>query len=281
MMSKALYHLALSVLLLSCKKKEVAATELFDSIPSAVAVNPIINETSGIADSKTHPGFLWAHEDSGTPAQLYLVKHDGTVVKKVFIKNAVNRDWEDMVLANNEIYIGDIGDNNAIYPSYTIYKFAEPSANTDTVHTVEAISFQYADGPHDAEAFLVDPVSKHIYIITKRTNPSKIYKISFPYSGAMNTAVPVGALAYGGVVSAAMSNNGKEIIVKTYQSLFYYTRANDETIEQALQKTYKSLSYQIEPQGEAVAFATNGSGFFTLSEKGFASSVNLYFYRRK
>jgi hypothetical protein len=37
----------------------------------------------------------------------------------------------------------------------------------------------------------------------------------------------------------------------------------------------------MEPQGEAVSFALDGSGFFTVSEKGFANSVNINFYNRK
>jgi len=281
MLSKIIYNIVLTAALISCKKNEAKETELFDSIPTSVAVNPIINETSGIADSKANPGLLWAHEDSGAPTQLYLVKRDGTVTKRIYIKNVTNRDWEDMVLANDEIYIGDIGDNNGVHSFCTIYKFTEPSANTDTVYNVERILFQYSDGPRDTEGFLVDPISKHIYIITKRDNPSKIYKILFPYSTGMNTATAVGSLPYSGVVSTAMSRNGKEIIVKTYQGLFYYTRNSNETIEQVLQKSYKPLPYQMEPQGEAVTFANNGSGYFTLSEKGFASSVNLYFYKRK
>jgi hypothetical protein len=63
--------------------------------------------------------------------------------------------------------------------------------------------------------------------------------------------------------------------------LFYYKRQAGKTIEQALKGTYISLTYLLEPQGEAVTFASDGSGFYTASEKGFATWVNLYFYKRK
>jgi len=82
-------------------------------------------------------------------------------------------------------------------------------------------------------------------------------------------------------VGAAISPNGKEILVKTYTNLFYYSRKNNEDISETLKKEYSKIGYIMEPQGEAVAFANNNSGFFTLSEKGFSNAVSLYFYPRK
>jgi hypothetical protein len=91
----------------------------------------------------------------------------------------------------------------------------------------------------------------------------------------------VGHLPYTGIVSAAISTDAKEIMIKTYTNLFYYQHSFNETIDQTLQKNYTNLPYTLEPQGEAVAFAADGSGFYTVSEKSFASSVNVYFYKRK
>lgn len=263
-----------------CRKTSSSATTLiFDSIPTSKPLNPIVNEISGIADSKINPGFLWGQEDSGTPPQLYLINHDGTVAKTIPLKGATNRDWEDMALFDNDIYIAETGDNNQTYTEYRFYKFPEPASATDTIRNIETINFTYPDGSHDAEAFLIDPATKNIYIITKRDNPSRIYKLSYPY-GSLNVVTYVGSLSYNGVVSAAMSPDGKEIIVKNYTGLFYYKHSSTRSIEQTLQTSYTKLPYKLEPQGEAISFASNGTGFYTLSEKGFASAVNLYFYKR-
>ena len=253
---------------------------IFDSIPVVKPLKPSINEISGIAASHTAPQHLWGHEDSGNPPQLFLINTDGTVVKKLYLKGTVNRDWEDMTRAGGDLYIGDIGDNNRSFSKYAIYKFAEPTPNQDTVYSFEKIWYQYPDGAHDAEALLVDPATKDIFIITKRDKPSLIYKIAFPYSSTeLNTAVRIGQLTYNGVVSAALSPDAKQIIVKTYNTLRYYDVSN-RTIEAALQTTPVALPYTKEPQGEAVTFAVDNSGFFTLSEKRFSGTVNLYFYRR-
>jgi len=270
--------------LIACQK-EVSLIEpdkpLFDSIPSSVNITPLISEASGIADSKLNPGYLWVQEDGGNPTQLYLVKHNGTVQKKIYIDGVVNRDWEEMALSGTDIYIGEIGDNNAVYPEYAFYKFPEPQSTVDTIKSFETFRFTYADGSHDAEAFFVEPGTNNIYIITKRDNPSRIYKLNAPLSStANNVAQLVGQLNYSGVVGAAVSPDGKEIIIKTYFSLQYYIKETSETTEVALQKTPILIPYLAEPQGEAVCFSTSNNGYFTLSEKGFASEVKLYFYKR-
>lgn len=271
-----------AVLLAACQKKEGVATPpqaSFDSIPATHVVKPMIREASGIADSKTVPQTLWVQEDSGNPPHLYSLNYDGTVRKTVVIKGAVNRDWEDMARAGDTLYIADIGDNDRIFSEYTIYKFVEPQANVDTVHRFETIRFRYPDGAHDAEAMLVDPATRAVYIITKRDNPSLIYKIENPITG-LNTAVKVGQLTYSGVVSAALSPDGTEVLVKTYTTLFHYSRDN-KSLEAALQNTPTTIPYVMEPQGEAVTFAADNSGFFTLSEKGLSNAVNLFFYKRR
>jgi hypothetical protein len=256
---------------------------LFDSTPVVHPLTPIINEISGIADSKLNPGYIWAEEDGGNLPQLYLISHLGKLNKTIFLKDAVNRDWEEMQLSAGKIYIGDIGDNNRVYEEYHFYCFNEPSVSIDTIALFDKIRFKYSDGPHDAEAFLIDPQTRDIIIITKRDNPSLLFKISFPYSTTgLNIATPVGSLSISGVVGAALSPNSDEILIKTYFSIARFGRKQGESIAQALQSASTIIAgYKAEPQGEAIGFSLDNKGFFTLSEKGFASSVNLYYYRRK
>jgi hypothetical protein len=267
----------------SCQKTSAAVEiALFDSVPVVKPVLPMINEISGIADSKLNAGYLWGEQDSGNPPAISLIDHNGEVFKNVFIKGAVNRDWEDMALSGSDLYIADIGDNNQVYPDYTIYTFPEPAKSTDTVSNFQSIRFQYEDGSHDAEAFIVDPGSKDIYLFTKRDNNSRVFKLSYPYSyTTINVAKQVATLPYGGVVSACLSADGRELLVKTYPAILHYAIATQQSIVQALGKAYTTIPYKMEPLGEAVTFAVDNKGYYTLSEKGFSNSVNLYYYKRK
>jgi len=262
----------------------------FEEIPVAVAIFPgAIDEASGMADSKNNTGFLWVEQDSGNPPDLSLLSYSGAVQKTVHINGAENRDWEDMAMGNgpvngeNYIYIAETGDNNVHFPDYAIYRFTEPLPAADTVYNWDKLNFQYPDGPHDAEAILLDNNTKDIYIITKRDTKSKIYKLSYPQSTTtITTANLVGELTFTSAVGAAISSDGTELLVKTYSNVFYWKRQVGESIEAALQRTPLTLGYIAEPQGEAICFKRDNTSFLTLSEKpSIISSVNLNEYLRK
>lgn len=284
----AYFCLLCGILFLNCKKNPIQDVPVFEKVPATFSVIPgVIDEASGIADSYAHTGYLWVHEDSGNDPVLHLLDHKGKHGNKVVIADAINRDWEDIAIANGPVanlhyvYIGDIGDNNAIYPTCSIYRLTEPPMGTDTVHSFEKIVFQYSDGPRDAEALLVDNLSKDIFIITKRDASSKVYKLAYPQNvNSLNVAQHVQDLKFNGVVSAACAPDGKAIILKTYFSVLYYVRKSGQSIVQALQNEPYTLPYQMEPQGEAITFAINNKGFYTLSEKALAPSVSLNFYKR-
>ena len=282
----------LSMLVTACKKDNSGSQLVggFESSPVAKPLIPgIVDEASGIADSKANPGYIWAQQDSGNPNDIALLSHDGSFLKKITINQSTNRDWEDMVLGNgpvagtNYIYLADIGDNNLVATDYFIYRFAEPAASTTVVSAVDKIIFQYPDGSHDAEAILVDNNTKDIYIITKQDMPSGIYKLAYPQSTTtINTASLSGTLSFTGVTSAAASPDGKEILVKTYTAIWQWKKSPGQTIDQSLAGMPVALTYQFEPQGEAICFKNDNAGFFTLSERpSIIAAVNLNFYKRK
>jgi len=288
--SRYYFFFLLTGLLLSCKQESSGGSQNgFVTTPQEFTVSSSeLVEASGIADSKTNLGYLWVEQDSGNPPELFLMKHDGAVGKRVHLANVDNRDWEDMVLSSGPepgkpyLYIAETGDNLLVHPDYAIYRLEEPASATDTVKQIDKIAFFYPDGSHNAEAMLVDAATGDIYIITKNDLKSKIFKLAYPYSTTgMNKAEEIGSLPYDYVVSAAMLPNGKEIVVKTYDAIYYYPYKSGETILQSLSSQLTKLPYQQEPQGEAIAFAADNSGYFTISEKALASSVKLYFYKRK
>lgn len=273
----------------ACQKgTKTSPAGLFANEPVSTAVPPgLVDEASGIADSKAVPGALWVEEDSGNPTQLQLLDRKGNRIRNVFISGVENRDWEDLALApgpvagTSYLYIADIGDNNAQHNNYAIYRFPEPEPALDTVSATDKIRFQYPDGAHDAEAILVDPLTKDIFIITKRDAVSRVYSLPYPQSmSSMSTATFITTLSFTGSVGSAISPNGREIMIKTYGTIYYWPREGADAIGTTLKKSPITLGYKAEPQGEALSFALDGSGFFTLSERSGTSSVSLNFYKR-
>lgn len=281
------------VLCSSCQKEkapETITTTGFEAIPSTQALAPgMVDEASGIADSKANPGSIWIEQDSGNPNDLVLLSFAGLLQKKINIKPAPNRDWEDIIVASGPkagtqyIYIADIGDNSLTASNYYVYRFPEPSASVDTVFQVDKISFSYPDGHHDAEAVLVDNKTNDIYIITKQDALSRIYKLGYPQNIAgNNVAVLAATLPFTGVTSAAISPDQQDMLIKTYAKIYHWHKTKMQTIEEALAASPSVIDYQFEPQGEAICFKNDNNGFFTLSERpSIVQAVSLNYYKRK
>ena len=266
-------------ILASCKKDD-RGTELFAATPETRPVTPVIAELSGLTASKKAPAFLWGLEDSGNPARLFLIRSTGAVAREISVTGASNRDWEDIAQVGTELYIAETGDNNGVYTDYRILILTEPDSTQATAAVTRSIVFTYPDGPHDVEAILPDAASGAIYLITKREATARIYKLTPPFA-ATNIAQPAGNLTYTGVTSAAVSPDGTELLVRTYTDLHYYRREGSESFEAALAHMPRTLPIVLEPQGEAVCFAGDNSGFYTGSERGLGTTVNLQFYRRR
>jgi hypothetical protein len=291
-----MFYRLLIVLLLTlitgCKRPGVtpSTTAQFSSDPTSVGIVPgQIDEASGIADSRTMAGNLWVQQDSGSPAEINLIGQDGKFKGKLSVPNAQNLDWEDMAVgpgpqaSTNYLYLADIGDNNAQYATRTIYRFPEPASLSTPIQQVERINFRYPDGPRDAEAVLVDPLTRDIYVISKPENRVRLYRLKYPQnSNEVTTAEALGELPLSVVTGAAISPDGTEVLIRTYTNVYYYKRKAGQSLPDALQlQSGRPLPYRLEPQGEAVCFDRDGKGYYTLSERFNAPAVSLFYYARK
>ncbi len=278
------------LIMASCKLKNPGVLEAQFADPTATPVQAgQIDEASGMVDSRSQPGNIWIQQDSGTPAELTLLGHDGRVKGKIAVPNFGNRDWEE--LANgpgprdgvNYLYIGDIGDNNAQTPIVQILRLPEPANLQTPITQVERINFRYPDGPRDAEAMFVEPQTKDIYIITKREPKVRMYRLKYPQNvNEVTVAEALGELPMTFVTGAAISPDGREIVVRTYTNIMYWKIPQGQSLADALQYgTSRQLPYRMEPQGEAICFDKDNRGYFTISERANAASVNLFYYARK
>ena len=148
---------------------------------------------------------------------------------------------------------------------------------------VETITFRYIDGNRDAETLMIDSQTKDIYIVSKREERVQVYLLEYPQTLTDTLVVPVvQTLPYTRVTAGDISADGTEILLKTLNSIYYWKRNSTETISDALGRQAEYLPYFLEPQGEAIAWLKDGSGYITVSEMSNANVIPiLYFYRRK
>ena len=257
---------------------------------TAALKTSVLDEASGIASAHRNKGLLFSHNDSGGKASIYAIDTDGRLKCTLNLDGVQNRDWEDIACAVDAktgisyVYVGEIGDNNAKYPSVAVYRFPEPELGTGdslvTIKQVDKISITYEDGPRDAEALFVDPQTSNIYIISKREEKVGLYLVAQPLSlSGNNVAHRLQSLPLGWVTAADLSPNGKKLLVKTYPGVWQFKCKRDPKGILQLKKNTKALPYQLEPQGEGLCWDARGKSYFTLSESAEGVVQTLYHYK--
>ncbi|MDN3205894.1 hypothetical protein [Algoriphagus sediminis] len=249
--------------------------------------NPNWIEISGITASKDHSERLYIHNDSGGENAVFIMSTEGEELGKVILEGIENRDWEDIALGpgpknKSYVYLAEIGDNLAQHEEIFIYRFPEPKKAKATVKAEKA-SYIYPNGPMDAEAIFVDPISERLYLISKRDSANTLFEmpISAFESGKTEELNQLGKFDFTSTVAADISQDGKQILVKTYFAVYHWDREEGDSVEETLARKPKQLIYTPEPQGEAVAFQKDGKGYFTLSEERFGIKPVLYQYKKQ
>ena len=252
-----------------------------------------INEASGLAASRKNTEVLWTHNDSGDIARIFAFNTKGKHLGIFKISGALARDWEDIAVGPGPVdgeqylYIGEIGDNSARYDLKYIYRIIEPvishnRAPIDTTITItEKITFRFPDGNRDAETLMVDPLTRDIYVVSKRERSVRVYCLPYPQPTA-ETVIPehVVTLDLTNTNGGDISPSGREILIKTNNKVYYWHRNPTQDLNHAFDTDPLELPYIPEPQGEAVSWKPDSMGYYTISEEKQGRPSYLYFYPR-
>jgi hypothetical protein len=287
------FCICLCIVLIACGRSSEIQKDLFEQgVIAGVLDSKKIDEASGLAASHTYPGMLWTHNDSGDKARIFLIDSIGRYQATVLLKGFTNRDWEDIAVGpgperdKTYVYVGEIGDNLAKYEYKYIYRLQEPELTTkDTtveIEQIDSIKFKLPDGIRDCEALMIDPDTRDLYIFSKRESAVNLYRLPYPQSTIeiMVAEKVLEALPFTLIVAADWSPDGKEILIKNYEQVYYWRRENNESITELLKTPPVLLPYHQEPQGESIAFDYYGKGYYTLSEKAKGVKPALMFYKR-
>ena len=233
--------------------------------------NPKINESSGIIASRTYPGVLWTHNDSGGKPRNYPVFLDPEKAKRygkrsVKIKKSRNVDWEEIAAyGKGQLVIGDFGNNANDRKDLVLYIIDEPDPYNDTKAVVRrSIPFSFEDQDafppanrnFDCEAMFVR--GERVYLLTKHRSDTKttLYKL------VGNRAVRLSDFEIGGKVTAAdRSTDGRWTAVLTYDDLWLFEGEGEDPF------TGKATRIPIRlGQCEAVCF--EGGNVVVTNEEG-------------
>ncbi|MCD6393484.1 MAG: hypothetical protein J7M40_08245 [Planctomycetes bacterium] len=238
-----------------------------------------LSETSGIVASRKNPGIIWAHNDSGDAARVYAVDTRGRYLAKCTFGGVGARDCEDIAIGPGStkgvdyIYLADIGDNSAVRRHVEIYRAVEPtitahSAMQDVrLRDVETICLRYPDGACDSETLMVDPVTKDLYIISKRHERSRLYRAAWPDDTTRTVTLQYKcSLPWGWATGGDISRDGTAVIVRNNYTASLWKRRPGSALDEAFDGPAEHVMLAWEPQGEAICFDATSKGYYTTSE---------------
>jgi hypothetical protein len=280
----------LSLVLLSSSCASFAKSDVFLSGRTMGKVeSDSLRELSGIAASRRNPGVLYVHNDSGDAPQIYAINEKAQLLGTCHVQGATERDWEDIAVGPGPdpnrscVYIGDIGDNGARRSEIIVYRLPEPKVDAVTpfgrmtIGPAEALRLVYPDRPRDAETLLVDPLTRDLYIISKRELAPRVYRAAYPQSTTQPikleqvALLPLGTFPTGGDVAP----NGRRVVVRGMFNGALWERPVGEPLWCAFSGQPKAIPVAAEPQGEAICFDSRGAGYFTISE---GRRPSLYYF---
>lgn len=245
--------------------------------------DPSLDELSGMAASRRHPGLYYAHNDSGDGARIYVLDETAAVVGQIALRDAAHVDYEDIAVGPGPdgapwVHVGDVGDNAARdgrgspRDGVVVYRFPEPAdpPRGALEVTAEALPLRYPDAPHDCESVALEADGALLMLTKEDRGPSILYRARGPFPATLEA---IGSLELGGPgvpgsrnATAMDLSPGGALLVRSYNRVHLFPRADGEPWSDALARPPVGLPARAEPQGEAVAWSVDGRAYLTASE---------------
>jgi hypothetical protein len=250
---------------LSAAPVALASPAAADGAPRAFTIeDPRITESSGLAASRLHPGVYWTHNDSDDGPYLYAVdSRTGRTVATVTMSGVGRpRDVEAVSMGpGNTLYVGDIGDNlDGSWPHVWIYRLPEPKELRDQTVRTTQYTVTYANGPRNAEALMVHPVTGRAYIVDKKEDGGHLYEgpehLSPSGSNVFRPVAPIDLWTTDG----AFSPDGRQLAVRGYVGGILYDWKDGRP------KRRTMLNVPMQGQGESLTYTADGSALMYGSE---------------
>ena len=230
---------------------------------------------------------IWMLNDGGNQPKLYAVSKKGKIKKEIYVK-AKNRDWEDLTADDEDnLYIGDFGNNLNKRKNLTILKVDKKYLNKKNAE-VEKIKFRYPNQYKfppkkknlyfDAEAFFY--FKNYLYIFTKSRVKKKygktfLYKV--PAKKGNYVAELIGEYENCNdlecwITSADISSDGKTIALLSQKNILLFSNFKNDNF---LSGKVKKIELTHRSQKEGICFKNNNTLLIT-DEKAHGEGGNLY-----
>ena len=250
-----------------------------------------------MAMSTANPGVVWIHNDDGNDRHLYAFRTNGSLLA-TFDYNLNLGDVEDMAVGPGPggasyLYVGDIGGADKpgeVRSSVIIVRIPEPFVSLSWASNpfidlnftgVQFFFLEYPDGSFDAETLMVDPVSGDVLVGTKQNNGTRIYRANLNAVANADTVMMsyVLTVPFGSASGGAISPTGGRIALRRENAAMMWIRCEGESVSNALTRAGHAIPIigpPTEPNGEAITFVPNGTGYLTVSDSVINPPINFF-----
>lgn len=249
-----------------------------------------LDENSAVAMSRARRGVLFSLNDSGNEPLIFAFDSAGDSRGVWRVANATNVDWESLsvgaacgdVAANECLYIGDTGDNNARRAFRVVYRAPTPNESTGSLDAAR-LEYVYSDGPHDVEAMYVAP-NGDVVLITKRplvdrsailrpalvfALPARAWNEHRRATAELVDSLPIvpGSAPLRAITDAALSPDGRHLAVRTYaQTYIFRTDSATGRVDHRVAPAVCNIVPLNEAQGEGVTWVDDAGRLAFTSE---------------
>ncbi|MBX2890787.1 MAG: T9SS type A sorting domain-containing protein [Saprospiraceae bacterium] len=264
-------------------------------VPTLKALLPdTLVEISG----QVRAGANWyAHNDGSDGSRFYRFDpENGSIAQIIHLKQASNKDWEDIAASDTHIYIGDVGNNNNNRQDLGIYRIPLSKIGNTSFVSIETsdwsfipfsyedqtdFSFQPADSAvFDCEAMIV--LSGKIHLFTK--NRKEYTTTHYVVNQSNGKAEKLETFPCDGLITGAdVSPDGKLIallgydlrnIPKVFAWLLWDWQAGSDLFFTGNKRRIELGSAFATGQAEGVGFLGNRTGYIS-NERTVAGGVTF------
>ncbi|MFP9114007.1 hypothetical protein ACLI1A_08685 [Flavobacterium sp. RHBU_3] len=231
-------------------------------------------------------GTLWAQEDSGNNASLYIIDQKTGKHTEVPVTNAKNNDWEDLAADEaGNLYVGDFGNNENDRTNLAIYALGKPGneiavTGTTTFNYPEQKDFpaKKKDRNFDCEAFFEYKGNFYLFSKNRCVPADDIVKVRKVSKTGATSAVTIGSFSTCdnfrkcAIAGADISPDGKTIALVSGSKLWLITGYKGDDFAHG---TIQSYDLGKTTQKEAVCFTDNKT-LLVADEKDKKDGGKLY-----
>lgn len=221
--------------------------------------DPEISESSGLVDQGST--VLTTNDSGDGPTIFVLDAATGQTIGHTTYTTDAVMDVEALARGRNgAIWVGDIGDNEAVRGKVSVYRVGPVPPGERSV-SAQRYDLAYKGGPRDAETLLVDPDNGRLFVVSKGLLGGQVFRAPKTLrTDRTNLLRPVGRVG-GLVTDGEFTRDGDHVVLRDYSDAFIHAQQSWRLLGRwALPNQPQGEGLSVRPSGDRVTVSSEGAG---------------------